>query len=87
MPHARCSRCEARRTLARKPHEYIRPPRCRRCGANRYRLDVYRQTGRTGCTGYHFPHRRGSKFCIFNKKLTAQDIAEREGFALAECPF
>ena len=56
MPHARCSKCQGRRTLRRHPHEYLhRPPPCARCGARmvkdpvrptdpHYRLDRYRQT-------------------------------------------
>ena len=31
MPHVRCSKCGARATLARKPEEYTRLPRCRGC--------------------------------------------------------
>ena len=30
--HVRCSKCRGRQTLARKPEQYIRLPRCRHCG-------------------------------------------------------
>lgn len=33
--------------------------------------------GRGGCNGYHFPHRRGSRFCDHNPKLTEDDLRER----------
>lgn len=61
----RCRKCEARRTLAKHPDEYIRPPRCA-CGGT-YRVDKFRKTvehKRTACYCSAFwwsgPHRRGS---------------------------
>lgn len=59
MPHVRCSKCGGRRTLARKPEEYVRLPRCARCGRKmhvdpadpampHYRVDKYRATRERG---------------------------------------
>lgn len=90
MPYARCSRCATRRTLARQPAEYVRIPRCKHCGHNKYRIDRYRakfergpkptcHPGRCGCSMYAFPHRRGSGFCAFNDKVTIEMLAAREG--------
>lgn len=89
MAYVRCSRCEARRTLARHPDEYIRVPRCRSCGHNRYRVDRYRAKvernrnltccpGRGACYGYSFPHRRGSGYCCHNPNLTEEMMQRRE---------
>lgn len=101
MPHARCSRCQARRTLARNPDQYARLPNCQRCGHNRYYLDHYRRNvernkkavpvcnpGRGGCSAYHFPHRKGSGFCIHNDKLTDEKLrAREESIDMVACPF
>jgi len=68
--------CGTRRSLARKPEEYIHQPQCPRCGARRWGLDNYRRkvelpkqakcgcggVGLTDGSGYHL-HRRGSKGC------------------------
>lgn len=101
MPHVRCSKCQGRTTLPRKPTEYMRLPRCRHCGRKmvadpasirtpHYYLDRYRSTrergrkapkpcvpGAGGCDGYHFPHRRGSRWCIHNPSLTTEELRER----------
>lgn len=100
--YVRCSKCNGRRVLARHPSQYIRLPRCKRCGRKmtthpltptdpHYRIDRYRpkrERGRaarpcdpakTGCGGYHFVHRRGSGFCVFNPKLTEDDLKARWG--------
>jgi hypothetical protein len=42
-----------------------------------HRPDKTCRPDRTGCCGYHFPHRRGSKFCTFNTKLTVEELQER----------
>lgn len=69
LPH-RCCRCQARRTLARRWSLYIRPPKCRVCGYARLKpcFDRLKQVRRQRCKceGYHFPHRRGSRFCEHN---------------------
>lgn len=102
MPYVRCSHCDARRTLNRHPDDYIRVPRCRSCGQNRYRVDKYRARFERGpkhrctCYRYHFPHRRGSGYCDHNPKMTIEMLAAREGIDLAHvtaqlepepCPF
>jgi Zn ribbon nucleic-acid-binding protein len=76
MSFVRCSRCQARRTLAKNIKKYVRLPRCRRCGHNHYYVDHFRtnvERRRKACychrlepwlgSLYWFPHRRGSKFC------------------------
>lgn len=80
----RCNRfvCQARRRLPKHPDEYVRRPRCRRCGKGFYRPDPYRTAGKEhrkgcGCDGYSFPHRRGSKYCFQNPALTAEMLRER----------
>lgn len=94
MPHYRCSRCEARRTL-RPLDEYVRPPRCPRCRGERWRLDTYRATkergrgptcwpGRGGCNGYPFPHRRGSGLCWHNPNLTEERERALRGWPLED---
>lgn len=83
--HCRCTRtiCQARQTKAMHPDEYVRAPRCKRCGKGRLRIDKFRNTGREHagktchCCGYSFPHRRGSKWCEHNPALTADMLRER----------
>lgn len=80
MSYVRCSQCQARRTLAKNITKYVRLPRCGRCGHNHYYVDKYRTNverrvkpcncGRTGFGIYWFPHRRGSRMCQHNPKLT-----------------
>lgn len=91
----RCSRkvCQARRTIAKHPDEYVRPKRCRSCGKGRLRVDKYRNTGReqrkcgtckpdlTGCCGYSFPHAKGRGWCDSNPALSMDDLAAREAWA------
>lgn len=87
MPHCRCSRCGSRRTLARKPDEYVRLPRCKGagCGARSWRLDNWRRLHEVGqgaprpcrCHEYGFPHRRGSGACIHNADFTAEHARAR----------
>lgn len=66
--HVRCAKCRARRCLKRHPDRYERLPACRTCGHRTYRVDRWmnrRNTTRMACicTGYWFPHRRGSLYC------------------------
>lgn len=68
--------CFARRTLAKAPADYSAPrymPLCHYCGARKWFVDKWRArhevwgNGNTcDCGGYHFPHRKGSKFCYHN---------------------
>lgn len=68
----RCRRCETRRTLSKHPDEYVRPPKCRNCGSPITYVCADRRSKRDkrnhqcGCSGYHFTHRRGSKWCHKN---------------------
>lgn len=79
----RCRRCEARRRLPKHPDEYVRPPRCRNCGARTWRVDRYRDDGREQrghtcrCEGYSFPHFRGRGYCLSNLALTADMMQAR----------
>lgn len=66
--HVRCRHCATRRCLRRNPRYYARLPACTVCGKRNYRVDRWmnrRDTGKTrcDCSGYWFPHRRGSLFC------------------------
>lgn len=71
LPH-RCVKCKTRRTLVQLWSLYLRPPKCNACGYHRLKPCFDRlHTGRRfkcNCTGYHFPHRRGSKFCDHNER-------------------
>lgn len=81
FPH-RCVKCEARRTLQKLWSRYTVKPRCQVCGY--YRLYPCRDRlpsrwGRRhlcGCEGYHFKHRRRSKYCEHHPKA-AEHHAER----------
>jgi hypothetical protein len=87
----RCRRavCQARQNTRFKPETYKRPKRCKSCGKGELRVDYWRKRNelhrpdktcrpdRTGCCGYHFPHRRGSKWCDENPKLTMEMREER----------
>lgn len=76
----RCTKCDKRKTLHKRPQHYVRPPKCPRCGNRRWTLDKWMlRRGRLqkcNCTGYHFPHRKGSKWCYENPKL--QELMETE---------
>lgn len=71
----RCWRCNGRRTLSRHPSLYVRAPRCRACGTPSLYVCRDRLPDRWGrrlgcnCGGYHFKHRRGSKYCEFNPRF------------------
>ena len=86
--HYRCGQCTARRPLKREIWEYIRPPKCRTCGAIDWRFDLYRYKSfknKTGvydtchCTGLIHPHRKASTvWCIEHKTgPTEQDFIDR----------
>lgn len=75
--------CRKRVTLARRIEQYIRPPKCPGCWRDlsgspdreprrRARRDV------CGCSGYWFPHRKGSRWCDFSRAtLTEADHEQR----------
>lgn len=84
---ARCTRecCKQRQRLARAVQNYIREPRCKRCGG-RLRIDVWRLAHERkrrpcNCYGYSFPHRPGSKWCDHNPALTPEMLQDRERYA------
>lgn len=74
----RCTkeRCKVRRALRKKKELYVREPTCDACGSP-LRLDVYEQKQhklkRCLCDGYHFPHRRGSKWCVHYTGVTTDE--------------
>lgn len=62
--------CGQRKTLAKHPDDYIRLPKCPACGAQNWMIDKWRlkhEVRGNGdvcrCGGYHFQHRKGSKYC------------------------
>jgi len=67
----KCRDCGNRRSLKRKPDEYIRPPKCNSCGSNRWRVDWYRITNPDSSSGgkvckldcLPHPHRVNTKGC------------------------
>lgn len=71
--HVRCRKCEARRVFRKHPDHMNRHPTCS-CGAKSWRADGWMNRRRTSpyrggmgcnCTGYWFPHRRGSLYCWY----------------------
>lgn len=72
-----------------KPETYARVRKCKACGKGELRVDYWRKRhelhqpsktcrpDHTGCAGYHFPHRRGSKWCDSNPGLTVDMLEER----------
>lgn len=72
--HCRCRVCETSKVLPKHPEEYRREPQCPHCFARSWRPDAWmnkRDTSLKGmgcaCSGYHFTHRKGSKFCWYRK--------------------
>ena len=58
--NVRCRNCKSRRVLTKHPLSYDRLPKCNNCGRQNYRV-VIRETQETcTCSGYWFPHRKGS---------------------------
>lgn len=88
----RCRKCDARKTLTKHPDAYVRQPRCHNCGARDWRPTVRRQEN-CACGGYHFIHRKGSKFCEHHPAGFANRVREQAGAtadhildALLDCP-
>jgi len=88
--HYRCGACRSRRSLRRELWQYVRPPKCRCCGAVDWRLDMSRTKEwltRTGvfdtcdCGEYHFPHRKGGGvWCVHHPTgPTEEDFLIRYG--------
>lgn len=90
MTHVyRCTHrgCRRRVILARPLARYQRTPKCPEClrpitGHEDRALKAQRRRERCGCDGYHFPHRKGSKWCAFtHNPPTDADYAARYGVA------
>jgi DNA-directed RNA polymerase subunit RPC12/RpoP len=64
----RCSRCRTRNSFKQPLEDYRRAKKCRACGYTKFYWDKERNRKADFCTcnGYHFNHRRGSKFCWAN---------------------
>lgn len=81
LPH-RCSKCEARYTWRLRWDRYYKRKRCL-CGSYQFRVDKWMLWRRRNvkpccCSGYHFPHRAGSKWCqSYTGKLTKRDLKQR----------
>lgn len=75
--------CRRRVALARKIEHYIRAPRCPDCrrdltGAPDREPKVRAKRLRCLCSGYWFPHRQGSKWCVHStREITDQDYEQR----------
>jgi len=79
--------CGARRTLRKHPTKYSAEryiPQCPSCGARNWLVDTNRikrlRSGKDACYcgGYHFQHRRGSRYCYYHPDAE-QLQAERWG--------
>ena len=86
MTHVyRCTHelCRQRVILRRIKERYFRAPKCPACdrvltGKEDKAVKLQRKRLLCGCDGYHFPHRKGSKWCTFSTRpLTDADHIER----------
>lgn len=65
-------KCTQRKSLAKHPRDYKRQPECPQCHQRHWYVETYRLKKEMGyrpaceCGGYHFRHRRGSKFCYYH---------------------
>jgi hypothetical protein len=77
----RCNKCRGRNTIARRIDDYIRIPKCRHCGHKGFYLDKDRQYrgDYCSCEGYHYTHRKKSKFCIHHPDYQLNVRTERYG--------
>ena len=64
--------CFTRKSLAKHPRQYVEvrnQPKCPSCGGRQWHVDKYRikveltYARSCDCGGYHFIHRKGSKYC------------------------
>jgi hypothetical protein len=91
----RNSKCRARKSLPKKPGEYLRPPRCWNCGRADWKIDKYRLSENPkdrghicGCTGRILIHRHGQKGCVHREEFQLDMvIAGRGGDKSNECLF
>lgn len=75
-------RHQVQRTFKRPLEQYKRVPKCPECGATwGWWLNKARQnrTDYCTCSGYHWTHRRGSKFCEHSAWAEYHDRVERHG--------
>ena len=62
--------CDTRKTLSKRPADYVRPPVCLACGSTKWMIDRYRRKvelpmqEKCWCEGYSFQHRKGSRLCV-----------------------
>lgn len=97
--HYRCSKCQARTVFKHMLDWYIKPKKCKSCRYIRFYIDNGRQRREDYCLceGYHYTHRRKSKYCVFNPQYEVNVRVMRYGEDLAavlediklraECPF
>lgn len=83
LPH-RCSRdsCRKRYTFSKHWEEFKRVKICT-CGCKKFTVCYDRlraaKRDKCNCSGYHFPHREGSKFCTSNSMSSYHAAKERHG--------
>lgn len=80
----RCWRCNTRQTKAKPLGEYVRPPKCKACGKPALFVCKDRLARKhdrkklCNCSGYHFKHRKGSKWCQKNPNADVVYQEERK---------
>lgn len=85
VPH-RCDKCNGRQTLSRNYKKFVRKKRCKFCGSTwlyvcKDRLRSKNRLKNCDCGGYHFVHRRGSKFCHYNANVERHYVERAEARA------
>lgn len=80
--HYRCRKCRTRHTLKKRLEDYVRIKKCKSCGSEKFSPDRHRDKKENKnpcvCHGYWFPHRKGSKWCIYNTtEKKDEDFQER----------
>lgn len=79
--------CFTRKSLRMRPEQYAdawRQPKCPSCGARKWHVDKYRVRKEMGwkpmcnCGGYHFYHRKGSKFCYHHPNAEQHHVERYE---------
>lgn len=78
----RCNKCRGRKTLRKHPDLYERRHHVKCSCGGEFKVDTYRMSKENKnpckCDGYWFPHRKGSKWCIHNKReLSEEEHIER----------
>jgi len=75
--------CRQRRALPKLLEDYIRIPKCKGCGRESLRRDLYQEKRNKrltcNCDGSHHPHQKGSiVWCVDSKvKPTDEDYEDR----------